>query len=343
VRKKKSHTGLYVGLGVGAFCLLGAVIFWHSLFDLGHTFYAKYIHTEPAVKLETVDTNVPPPPPPELATDEILQNVRDKYKGLTTYSVKGQAIAAIDISAIRPGAAIQNSAQAVSLELGRTNLYRLEWQTTATSQPYKGAAWSAGKGDFVGYGPYPATKMRNRETALKTASTASDALCIGLAHLFYDDTNSLAMFVEAFAKTNGPNVTPKINGHDCYVLDGQLDAHDLVIWVDKGTFLIQQIQFIFGGKLDDAKFKDMRPADKAQYTQWSKLKGSITETYQNPEVDKTIAAASFASEFSPLMTAADTAAAGGGGGQQPARPRQQMRGAVPTSPTELTRRVRPNQ
>jgi hypothetical protein len=334
VRRKKSHKELYIWLGSGACAIVCIIIFWHPLAGL----FAKYV-PHPAPAAPVIDTNVPPPPPPELATDEILQNVRDKYNSLSTYAVKGQSTASVDVSGIRPGLGLQTSSQAVSLELGRTNLYRLEWQRTQPAQPlYKGAAWSAGKGDYVGYGPYPATKMKNRETAMATAETASEAMCVSLVQLFFNETNSIARQAEAFAKTNGPNVATRINNRDCYVLDGQFNAHDLVIWIDKGSFLIQQIQFIFGGKLDDSNFKEMRPTERNQLTTWSKLKGSITETYGGPDVDKTLAAATFEAPFSPIMSAADTAAAG-----QAPPARQRPRGASPTSPTQLTRRVRPEQ
>jgi hypothetical protein len=332
-RKKKKRTGLYAGLAAGACGILGVILFWHPLSDFGHATYSKYIHHSD-VSLEQAATNVPPPPPPELTTEEILQNVADKYKSMTNYAVKGLSVAVVNVSAIKPGQPEQNSTKGVSLELGRTNLYRLEWELKTSTTPYKGVAWSAGKGDYVGYGPYPATKAKNRETAMATASTASQALCIALAQLFFDETNSLGRQAAAFAKTNGPNLATKINGRNCYVLDGEFDAHDLVLWIDKENFLIPQIQFIFGGKLDESTLKGMPAALKNQLMTWAKLKGTITETYQTAEVDQNLAASSFETEFAPTLTPEMEQA-------QPGRARP--RGASPTSPTQLTRRVRPDQ
>jgi hypothetical protein len=335
-RRKKKRTGLYAGLSAGACGILGVIIFWHPLNDFGHSTYSKYIHHEVA-SLEQAPTNVPPPPPPELATEDILQNVADKYKSLTNYAVKGLAVAAVNASAIKAGQGLENSTEGVSLELGRTNLYRLEWELKTSGTPYKGVAWSAGKGDYVGYGPYPATKMKNRQTAMATASTVSQALCIALAQLFFDDTNSLAREADAFAKTNGPNLATRINGRNCYVLDGQFEAHDLVLWIDKENFLIPQIQFIFGGKLDESTLKGVPLAKKNQLMTWAKLKGTITETYQNPEMNQNLAASAFETEFAPTLTPEAQQ-------EQPGQTRQQRpRGASPTSPTQLTRRVRPDQ
>ncbi len=335
VRKKKKRTGLYVGLAAGGCVILGVIIFWQSLSDLGHSTYTKYIHKE-APPAELVPTNAPPPPPPELATDEILQNVADTYKNMTNYTVKGLSVGVVNTPGPQgaPGP-VQNTMEGVSLELGRTNLYRLEWVLGGGANAYKGEAWSAGKGDFVGYGPYPAAKSKNRQTALATASTASSAQCVVLAQLFFDETNSVARQAAAFAKTNGPNLATKINGRDCYVLDGQFEAHDLVLWIDKETFLIPQIQFIFGGKLDESTLKGVPPAQKAQLMGWAKLKGTITETYENPELNKEMLASAFETEFAPSLTPAMQ--------QQGGQARQRPRGANPGSPTQLTRRIRPDQ
>jgi hypothetical protein len=346
--RKKKRTGLYVGLAAGGCGILGVIIFWQQLSDLGRSTYTKYIHKE-APPVVQAPTNAPPEPPPELATDEILQNVSDTYKGLTSYAVKGLAVGVITVPATMgtPGtmgmqgtmgapATVQNTTEGVSLELGRTNLYRVEWVLGAGANAYKGVAWSAGKGDYVGYGPYPPAKSKNRQTALGTASGASSAQCISLAQLFFDETNSLGRQAAAFAKTNGPGLATRINGRDCYVLDGEFVAHDLVLWIDKETFLIPQIQFIFGRKLDESALKGVPPAQKAQLMTWSKLKGTITETYENAETNKEMLASAFETEFAPTLTPAMQQG-------QPGQGRQRQRGANAGSPTQLTRRVRETQ
>jgi hypothetical protein len=78
----------------------------------------------------------------------------------------------------------------------------------------------------------------------------------------------------------------------------------------------------------------MPAALKNQLMTWAKLKGTITETYQTAEVDQNLAASSFETEFAPTLTPEMEQA-------QPGRARP--RGASPTSPTQLTRRVRPDQ
>jgi len=334
---------MYVWLASGGVALLCVIIFWHSIASLGGSLYTKYVHHDSGPPPPQEPTNLPPPPPPELTAEEILQNVGDKYKSLTTYVVRGQSVAAIDVSGIKPNSPIQNSTETVSLEMARPNLYRLEWETKATGNgtPYRGAAWSAGKGDFVGYGPYPATKNKNRETAMTTAFQASEAQCITLMRIFFDETNSVAKQSSVFAKTNGPTIPAQINNRNCYVLDGEFEAHDLVLWIDKDNFLVRQIQFVFGGKLDETTLKEKPPALRAQLTTWSKLKGTITETYGVPILDTNLTAAAFEKPFAPSSeTIANT-------GSQMAPARQRIanppRGTSPSSPTQLTRRVRPDQ
>jgi hypothetical protein len=331
VRKKKDRTRLYVGLAASACGIAGLIFFWQQISNLGRSAYAK-VHKEEAPVVQA-PTNEPPPPP-ELSTEEILQNVGDKYKSLTNFAVRGLSISVVDVSAVMPGTPKQNSTEAVSLELGRSNLYRFQWEIKATGTPYQGAAWSAGKGDYIGYGPNPAVKTKNRQTALAMASTRSQAQCISLAQLFFDDTNSVARMAAAFAKTNGPGLVTRINGHNCYVLDGQFEAHDLVLWIDKESFLIPQIQFAFGGNLDETTLKGRPAAEKLQLTTWAKLKGTITETYDTPDLDKGLTAAAFEADFAPTFNIQMQQ------GQAPGAGRQRQRGANAGSPTQLTRRVR---
>ena len=114
---------------------------------------------------------------PELSTEDILQKVADTYAGLNFYGMKGDLLSDIDASAFNPTAVGPVHATAtVSLQLGRTNFYRMEWERSAGGQTVQGAAWNSGKGDFVGFGQNAPSKAKNRRVALSTASDASGAL-----------------------------------------------------------------------------------------------------------------------------------------------------------------------
>jgi hypothetical protein len=289
-KKKKSVAGLIGGLAAGACAIAATIYFWPTIMDqLKH-------HDILTTKAEAVETNTPPPPPPPLSTEEIFQKVGETYKGMTDYAAKANTDANIDMSALVPGKNALSFRTTSSLQLGRTNNYRLEWEQNIAGKMTKGAAWSAGKGNFLGYGPYPPSKVKTREEALLPAAASFFLLSGGIAELFFADTNSVAEAAKAFTKTNAPNPP---NGHDCYALVGEANHQNLVLWVDKGTFLISQIQLTLGGAFPDAELKKLPSAERTAMTTFSKLKGSITETYDNIQTNQNLVASAFESPYKP--------------------------------------------
>ncbi len=288
VLKKKSKTGLIVGLSLGACAIVAAIIF-------GPTLMKKFKHEEQAAAAVAA-TNEPPPPPPPLTTQEILQNVADAYKGMTDYSAQATTLANLDMSALVPGKTAPVLINTTSsLQLGRTNNYRLEWEQKVSGTTIKGAAWSAGKGNFVGYGPVAPSKVKTRQAALLPAESAL-LLSSGIADIFYSDTNSLAADVKSFTKTNGPSLN---TGQDCYVLAGEENHLSLLVWIDKKNFLISQIELTLGGKMDPAELKKLPSAERNQMMTFLKLKGSVTETYDNIHTNQNLLASSFESSYQP--------------------------------------------
>jgi hypothetical protein len=176
--------------------------------------------------------------------------------------------------------------------LGRTNFYRLEWEQKVSGTTIKGAAWSSGKGNFVGYGPIAPSKVKTRQLALLPAASAL-VLSGGIADVFYSDTNSLAADVKSFTKTNASTV----NGFDCYVLAGEENHLSLLVWVNKTTFLINQIELTLGGKMDPAELKKLPSAERNQMMALSKIKGTVTETYDNIHTNQSLLASSFETTY----------------------------------------------
>ncbi|MGO8697968.1 MAG: hypothetical protein ACLQVY_09660 [Limisphaerales bacterium] len=324
IKKKKDYTNMVASLLLAGCAIAAAIYFGPSL-------YKKYISHQEAVAPAAASTaaaaasptNEPAAPPPELSTEDILQKVADTYSGLDSYGMKGALVSDIDASAVNPGAGATHATATVSLQLGRTNFYRMEWERSAGGREVKGVAWNSGKGDFVGFGQYAPGKVKNRQAALSAAADSSGALCAFIAEMFFGDTNSLATHAEVFAKTNGPS----INGQSCYVLNGQLNAHNIVLWVDKKSFLIPQIEFDYGGKLDTLTFKALPLKEREKLTRMSKLKGNVVETYQNMDSNPTLTAASFETTYTPAAP-------------EPARGRRQS-GPAPGrgTATQITRRV----
>jgi hypothetical protein len=291
MRKKKSKVGLIVGLSLGAVALAAAIYFWPELMK-------KVSHGNQTIAAaDLAPTNVPPPPPPELTTEEILQKVADTYKGLNDYGAKAKTVGDLDMSAIVPGQKNVHLASTSSLQLGRTNFYRLEWEQNLTGTPVKGAAWNSGRGNFVGYGPYKPSKVKTRQEALMPAATTAFVLSSAIVEIFFSGTNSVADDAKDFTKTN----SPELNLQNSYLLTGEANHQSILLWVNKDSFLVSQIEIILGGKIDEAELKKLPAAQRSAMTMLSKLKGTITETYDNIQTNHNLLASAFESAYQPTV------------------------------------------
>ena len=119
-KRKKPKTGLIVGLSLAAIALAATIYFWPELMK-------KVSSGGGATAAADQATNATPPPPPELTTEEILLKVGETYKGLTDYAAKGQSVGVIDLSGLVAGQKPVSLSATSTLQLGRTNNYRLEW------------------------------------------------------------------------------------------------------------------------------------------------------------------------------------------------------------------------
>jgi hypothetical protein len=288
--KKKPKLGLWIGLGVGAAAVIAGIIYVPKAIDQYNAHKAAVAAAE-----ELAKNPPPPPPPPELEANEILQKLGDAYKNLKTLTLQGVTMATVDSSAITPTArAPQTFTTKYSLRLGRPEHYRLEWERDVNNKQYKGAAWAADKGDFV----HPATttfKVKDKEAALNTAATYSGSLGLYLAELFFSETNSPAVALKNYAKTNGET----INGQACYVLTGKLAPHRVLFWVRKSDFLLAQSEMFLGGQPDEASLAGLSLAQKAQMERDAKLKGQYIENYQDIQTSQNLSVSDFESSFPP--------------------------------------------
>ncbi len=279
---KKSRTGLYVGLGVGAAVIAAGIIFGPGLLDKYHE------HKEKVVAAEIAATNVPPPPPPELTAEEILNKIDSTYKGLRSFSMHADSVGNIDMSQVNPALKepLHPTAK-LSILLGRGGKYRMEWEREAGPQIVKGAVWSAGKGDFVRTGT-SAKKVKNREAAMNTARSMSGTLGVGFGDLFFSTNDTLSSMLKNFSKMNNESV----NGRKCYVLTGQApgqgNSQKVVFWVAKDDFMVVQAKMVLGGTIDTSAMPGLTPAQKKQIEAMSKIKGDMTETYTDIETNKTL-------------------------------------------------------
>ncbi len=340
--KRKTPWGSIVG-GVIIFGTLGvAGYLW------GPLAYAKLTHHAETATAQQSLTNEPAPPPVQLTAAEILQNVINAYKGMSSYHSMAKSVSDLDTSQLNPmgpRGPVSTSVD-VSLKLARPNHYRIDWERQTAAGSLKGSTWSAGAGDFLFVGNQPAVMERNRATALGQATASSGALSIFIAGLFFNDTNSLGNALQDYARTNDES----INGQSCYVLGGSANFQKVLLWVDKKTSLIAQSQIVFPGKIDEASLDDVKirelltsvngkPATdtavrkkKGELRTAAKIKGTITDTYVNIETNQTMDIAQFQNSSGPINVNVPAANA--------QLPRGRMGGRVVTSPTDMARMPR---
>ena len=113
-------------------------------------------------------------------------------------------------------------------------------------------------------------------------------------------------------KDLGQTADEPVNGQDCYTLTAKVLGQKVKIWVDKSTYLISQSQITLGGAISDADiddafslvaagFTNLPPAQldmiKAQVKKYTpamtKIRGTITSTTKNIELNPTLSADDF--------------------------------------------------
>jgi hypothetical protein len=266
-----------------------------------------------------------------LSAAEIVQKIAEEYESFTSYSASGTTVSVMDMSKADPKnlpgmvgmpADAQNSKalqQAMSnpirmesefsARLGRPDFYRVEWENKAGPAGMKGAVWCSGEGDFLSIAATKYTKMESRALALASATGISGGAAGTVPAIFFKDPSSpLNLFKQA---ARGEDET--VDGEDCYVLQGDARGAKVILWVTKDKFLIKQKQTVLGGKstmpdVSDAAMEEgfdklgkLTPEQKAQAKaavknmkpMLSQMKGSVTETYRNLEINKPVKKADF--------------------------------------------------
>jgi hypothetical protein len=154
-----------------------------------------------------------------------------------------------------------------------------------------------------------------------------------VVRLFLDDVQgTLPAAATDWSRTNDDT----LNGQACYVLAGTVKLQNALVWVNRKTFLIEQTRVLLDGEssaipTDDVKIKEAlgamnggKPVSIAQINQMkmiAKLKGTITDTYQNIQTNANVSLAELEPP-APVVPVAVAAAPppqeqggeGGGGG-----------------------------
>jgi predicted RNase H-related nuclease YkuK (DUF458 family)/outer membrane lipoprotein-sorting protein len=224
-----------------------------------------------------------------------------------------QKAAAAKRPARRPAgmpAAITNATD-VAIKLARPDLYRIEGigktemgRMTMTNTT---AVWSSGSTNYtlmiVGGGAYKNfTTVADRKTALM-ATAQSGGLAMTIPQLFFDETSDMGKFITDWGQTDDDSV----DGQDCYTLTAKMMGQKLQIWVSKASYMILQSQITLGAPVSDediaaavstfdtntnrtqAQLAREKAQAKQQAAMMTKIRGVITETYDNIQTNVTFA------------------------------------------------------
>jgi outer membrane lipoprotein-sorting protein len=174
------------------------------------------------------------------------------------------------------------------------------------------AMWSADKGTFMfmDYHQRGVPATYQQLAVAGSANNPSQQVTEQVRNLqkLFGDPAQLAKIIKDLGQTEDEPV----NGHDCFTLTAKVLGQKVKIWVDKSTYLIAQSQITLGGAISDADiddafslvavgFTNMPPQQlemiKAQVKSYTpamtKIRGAITSTTKNLEVNPTLSADDF--------------------------------------------------
>jgi len=171
----------------------------------------------------------------KLPPTEIAKKALNNYALLTSYSDNGK------YTSVRNGKT--NIVTTFKIQLGRTNLYRIEFeQTMFPAVPTRGAVWSAGEGDFAMFGENDfgrqgkSEKLPDMKTTLQRAALAG----WGAANAFFNLGGSLKVLASGGRIAVERQSDEKIGGVDCYVITGTQNNLTRKVWIGKHDFLLHQ-------------------------------------------------------------------------------------------------------
>jgi hypothetical protein len=248
---------------------------------------------------------------------EIITAVQAKYAGLTSLAVEGKVVSDMDMSGVESPVANAampkqyTSVHTFTVRLARPELYRIEWsQPVHDSYTNEGAAWSAGDGHHLRLGSQDRPLQKDLDLNLAGATGVSGGAAHTLPSIFFQRPASVLKMMQ------NPTLLPneKIGDEDCKVITGQVAGQKLILWVTKDS-LLKQRRLVLGGAMTTPKLSDddikksleqlgqpttpeavvqmKQTMQRAQETS-SKVKGSMTETYEKIEVNPPLKKESFA-------------------------------------------------
>ena len=206
-----------------------------------------------------------------------------------------------------------------SVKRSGTNWYYLAAEAVSKvdrqASTYTVATWSADKGAFVFMdshqgGAQSAMYQQFAAAGAMNSQTEQVKAQVGIVQQLFTDPAQLSKIIKNLGQTEDEPV----NGHGCYTLTAKVLGQKVKIWVDKSTYLIWQSQITLGGAISDEDIDDaaslvaaavgvtnLPPTElemaKTQVKLYTpavtKVRGVITSTTKNLEVNPTLSASDF--------------------------------------------------
>jgi outer membrane lipoprotein-sorting protein len=187
------------------------------------------------------------------SVSDFLSQVQATYDKMQTYSSVGEITSNINVPAVGP----QKANYIFSIKLARPNLYRIEWDVHAPMMTLKGAAWSAGDGNFVSIpGQKKPLEPKDLTTALAMATGISGGAAATIPAVFFSMQNDDLKRLKDVAF--GPDAD--IEGDPCYVITGSRAPIKATLWISRKSKLIRQIRTDFNGPMKMPEMTDAMAA-----------------------------------------------------------------------------------
>jgi outer membrane lipoprotein-sorting protein len=168
-----------------------------------------------------------------LTVPEIIQQSRNVYAALTSYSDEGTSLGNVGTNVVAP--------HIFTIKLSRPNLYRIDWSQSNEFYVSTGMVWSAGSGDFmIMKGMENTQTNRDMAMALSSATGVSGGAAGSIPGTFFNSNWGNRLGPVALSATRAPDEA--VGGIDCYVLTRATTGRNETLWIGKQDFLIRQIE-----------------------------------------------------------------------------------------------------
>lgn len=264
---------------------------------------------------------------------DLWSKVQNAYTNLTSLSVSGTSTMTLDMSQLTmadvdPNAknsknrkanipkAITNSME-LSLKLGRPNMYCFQGTSLMKygrmAMTNTTAVWSPGETNYSltimaasAYKNRNYTTVKDPNMALMSGAGQPAILAMAVMGLFFHGGNTN---IDKIVQDWGQTEDDSVNGQDCSTVTAKIFGQKLKFWVRKDNYMILQSQITLGAPVSDADIDAAIGAfdtttdqaqiakDKAQAKQqmqmMTKIRGTITDTYDDVEANPTLTADDF--------------------------------------------------